>query len=101
MLKLGCVIQRFPLLVFLSLGGELSVVVRLLTVSFRWLDAIQNYPPLAYQMNGFEKVRPSLLAIESHEKIFPQTAPMLRPYDAGDPRSCPMDGRTISTNTSF
>ena len=69
MLKLGCVIQRFPLLVFLSLGGELSVVVRLLTVSFRWLDAIQNYPPLTYQMNGFGKVWPSLLVTESVKKF--------------------------------
>ena len=40
MLKLGCVIQRFPLLIFLSPGGELSVVVRLPTIFFRWLDAI-------------------------------------------------------------
>ncbi|RVX12435.1 hypothetical protein CK203_011823 [Vitis vinifera] len=46
MLKPGCVIQRFLLSIFLSPGGELSVVVRLPTVSFRWLDAIQNYPPL-------------------------------------------------------
>ena len=60
MLKSGCVIQRFLLSVFLSPGGELLVVVRLPTVFFRWLDAIQNYPPLLYQMNGFGKVWPSL-----------------------------------------
>ena len=41
MLKPGCVIQRFLLSIFLSLGGELSVVVRLPTVFFRWFDAIQ------------------------------------------------------------
>ncbi|RVW59202.1 hypothetical protein CK203_095601 [Vitis vinifera] len=41
MLKPGCVIQRFLLSIFLSPGGELSVVVRLPTVFFRWLDAIQ------------------------------------------------------------
>ena len=98
MLKPGCVIQRFLLSIFLSPGGELSAVFRLPTVSFRWFDAIQNYPPLAYQMNDFEKVWPSFLVTESNEKIFPQTAPMLRPHVAGDPRSCQMDGCTISTN---
>ncbi|RVW99782.1 hypothetical protein CK203_029178 [Vitis vinifera] len=56
MLKPGCVIQRFLLSIFLSPGGELLVVVRLPTVSFRWLGAIQNYHPLPYQMNGFGKV---------------------------------------------
>ena len=96
MLKPGCVIPRFLLLIFLSLGGELSVVVRLPTVFFRWLDAIQNHLPLPYQMNGFGKMWPSLLVIES--MVFPQTAPMLRPHVLGDPRSCQMDGRTISTN---
>ena len=65
MLKLGCVIQRFPLLIFLSPGGELSVVVRLPTVFFRWFDTIQNCLPLPYQMNGFGKVWPSLLVTES------------------------------------
>ena len=56
MLKPGCVVPRFPLLIFLSPGGELSVVVRLPTVSFRWLGTIQNYLPLPYQMNDFGKV---------------------------------------------
>ena len=56
MSKPRCVIQRFLLLIFLSPGGELSVVVRLPTVFFRWFDAIQNYLPLPYQMNGFGKV---------------------------------------------
>ena len=56
MLKPGCVIQRFLLSTFLSLGGELSVVVRLPTVFFRWFDAIQNYHPLPYQTNDFGKV---------------------------------------------
>ena len=65
MLKPGCVIQRFLLSIFLSPGGELSVVARLPTVSFRWLDAIQNYPPLLYQMIGFGKVWPSFLVTES------------------------------------
>ena len=59
MLKPGCVIQRFLLSIFLSPGGELSVVVRLPTVFFRWFDAIQNHLPLPYQMNGFEEVWPS------------------------------------------
>ena len=68
MLKPGCVIQRFLLSIFLSPGGELSVVVRLPTVSFRWFDTIQNYPPLTYQMNGFGKVWPSLSVTESNEK---------------------------------
>ena len=45
MLKPGCVIQRFLLSIFLSLGGELLVVVRLPTVFFRWFDVIQNYHP--------------------------------------------------------
>ena len=97
MLKPGCVIPRFLLLIFLSPGGELSVVVRLPTVFFRWLGAIQSYLPLFYQMNGFEKVWPSLLVTES-AKNFPQTAPMLRPRVLGDPRSCQMDRCTISTN---
>ena len=65
MLKPGCVIQRFLLSIFLSPGGELLVVVRLPTVFFRWFDAIQNYHPLPYQMNGFGKVWPSLLVTES------------------------------------
>ena len=56
MLKLGCVIQRFLLLIFLSPGGEFSVVVRLPTIFFRWLGAIQNCLLLPYQMNGFGKV---------------------------------------------
>ena len=43
MLKPGCVILRFLLLIFPSPGGELSVVVRLPTVFFRWLGAIRNY----------------------------------------------------------
>ena len=97
MLKPGCVVSRFLLLIFLSPGGELSVVVRLLTVFFRWLGAIQNYLPLPYQMNDFGKVWPSLLVTES-VIFFPQTAPMLRPRFPGDPRSCQMDRRTISTN---
>ena len=98
MLKPGCVVSRLLLLIFLSPGGELSVVVRLPTVSFQWLGAIQNYLPLPYQMIGFGKVWPSLSVTES-VIIFPQTAPMLRPCVPGDPRSCQMDGRTISTNT--
>ena len=65
MLKPGCVIQRFLLSIFLSLGVELSVVFRLPTVSFRWLGAIQNYHPLPYQMNGFGKVLPSFSVTES------------------------------------
>ena len=65
MLKPGCVIQRFLLSIFLSPGGELSVVVRLPTVFFRWFDAIQNHLPLPYQMNDFGKVWPSLLVTES------------------------------------
>ena len=56
MLKPGCVVQRFLLSTFLSPGGELSVVFRLPTVSFRWLGAIQNYHLLLYQMIGFRKV---------------------------------------------
>ena len=60
MLKPRCVIPHFLLLIFLSPGGELSVVFRLPTVSFRWLNAIQNYLPLLYQMIGFGKVWPSL-----------------------------------------
>ena len=45
MLKPGCVTQRFLLSIFLFPGGELSVVVRLPTVFFRWFDVIQNYHP--------------------------------------------------------
>nr|CAN78252.1 hypothetical protein VITISV_031953 [Vitis vinifera] len=56
MLKPGCVTQRFLLSIFLSPGGELSVVVRSPTVFFRWFDAIQNHLPLPYQMNDFGKV---------------------------------------------
>ena len=70
MLKPGCVIQRFLLLIFLSPGGKLSVVVRLPTVFFRWFGAIQNYLLLPYRMNGFGKVWPSLLVTESM-KNFP------------------------------
>ena len=47
MLKPGYVIQCFLLSIFLSLGGELLVVVRLPTVFFRWFDVIQNYHPSA------------------------------------------------------
>ena len=65
MLKSGCVTQRFLLSIFLSPGGELLVVVRLPTAFFRWFDATQNYLPLPYWMNGFGKVWPSLLMIES------------------------------------
>ena len=65
MLRPGCVTQRFLLSIFLSPGGELPVVFLLPTVSFRWLGAIQNYPPLPYQMNGFGKVWPSFLVTES------------------------------------
>ena len=65
MLKPGCVIQRFLLSIFLSPEGELSVVVRLPTVFFRWFDVIQNCHPLPYQMNGFGKVWPSFLVTES------------------------------------
>ncbi|RVX19340.1 hypothetical protein CK203_008714 [Vitis vinifera] len=78
MLKPRCVVPRFLLLIFLSPRGELSVVVRLPTVFFRWLGAIQNYLPLPYQMNGFGKVWPSLLVTESVIN-FPHTTPMLRP----------------------
>ena len=39
-LKPGCIVPRFLLLISLSPGGELSVVARLPTVFFRWLDAI-------------------------------------------------------------
>ena len=56
MLKPGCVTQRFLISIFLSPGGELLVVVRLPTVSFRWLDDIQDYLPPLYQMIGFGKV---------------------------------------------
>ena len=97
MLKPGCVIQRFLLSIFLSPGGELLVVVRLPTVFFRWLDAIQNYLPLPYQMTGFGKAWPSLPVTES-VRIFPQTAPMLRPRVPGNPRSFQMNGRAIPTN---
>ena len=96
MLKPGCVVLRFLLSIFLSPGEELAVVVRLPTVFFRWLGAIQNYLPLPYQMSGFWKVWPSLLVTESVN--FPQTAPMLRPRVPGNPRICQMGGRTISTN---
>ena len=65
MLDPGCAIQHFLLSIFLSLRGELSVDVRLPTAFFRWFDAIQNYHPLPYQMNGFGKVWPSLLVTES------------------------------------
>ena len=65
MLKPGYIVPRFLLLIFLSPRGELSVVVCLPTVFFRWLGAIQNYLPLSYQMNGFGKVWPSLLVTES------------------------------------
>ena len=65
MLKPGCVVPRFLLLISLSPGGELSVVARLPTVFFRWLGAIQNYLPLPYQMNSFGKVCSSLLVTES------------------------------------
>ena len=65
MLKPGCVTQRFLLSIFLSPGGELSAVFRLPTVSFRWLDAIQNYHTLPYQMNGFGKALPSFSVTES------------------------------------
>ena len=64
MLKPGCVIQCFLLSIFLSPRGELSVVVRLPTVFFRWFDVIQNCHPLPYQMNGFGKAWPSLLVTE-------------------------------------
>ena len=47
-LKPGCVVPRFLLLIFLSPGGELSVVVRLPIVFFRWLGAIQSYLILPY-----------------------------------------------------
>ncbi|KAL6328761.1 hypothetical protein AAG906_003778 [Vitis piasezkii] len=60
-LRPECVTQRFLLLTSLSPGGELSVVFRLPTVSFRWLDAIQNYLPLLYQMIGFGKVLDSVV----------------------------------------
>ena len=65
MLRPGCVTQRFLLSIFMSPGGELSVVVRLPTVFFQWFDAIQNHLPLPYQMNDFGKVWPSLLVTES------------------------------------
>ena len=68
-MKPGCVAPRFLLLTFLSLGGELAVVVRLPTVFFRWLGTIQNDLPLPYQMNGFGKVWPSLLVTESVKKF--------------------------------
>ena len=69
LMKPGCVAPRFLLLTFRSLGGELAVVVRLPTVFFRWLGAIQNYLLLPYQMNDFGKVWPSLPVTES--TIFP------------------------------
>ena len=65
MLKPGCVIQRFLFSIFPSPRGELSVVVRLPTVSFRLFDAIPNHLPLPYQMSGFGKVWPSFLVTES------------------------------------
>ncbi|KAL6325815.1 hypothetical protein AAG906_026644 [Vitis piasezkii] len=52
-----CVTQRFLLLTSLSPGGELLVVFRLPTVSFRWLYAIQNYLLLLHRRIGFGKVR--------------------------------------------
>ena len=88
MLKSGRVTQRFLLSIFLSPGGELSVVFRLPTVSFRWLGVIQNYLPLLYQMIGFGKVWPYLSMTESKQKMFPQTAPMLLPRVPDDPRNC-------------
>ena len=97
-MKPGCVAPRFLLLNFLSPGGELAVAVRLPTVFFRWPGAIQNDLLLPYQMNGFGKVWSSPSVTESAS--FPQTAPMLRPRVPGDPRSCQMDGCTISTNIS-
>ena len=45
-MKLVCATQHFLLLILLSPGGELAVVVRLPTVFFQWLGAIQNYLPL-------------------------------------------------------
>ncbi|KAL6334016.1 hypothetical protein AAG906_000069 [Vitis piasezkii] len=75
LMKPGCVAPRFLLLIFLSPGGELAVVVRLPTVFFRWLGAIQNYLPLPYRMNGFGKVWPSLPVIES---IFPRRRQCVR-----------------------
>ena len=95
-MKPGCVAPRFLILTFLSPRGELAVVVRLPTVFFRRLDTIQNYLPLPSQMNGFGKMWSSLVVTES--ATFPQTAPMLRSRILRDPRSCQMDGRTISTN---
>ena len=95
-MKLVCATLRFLLLIFLSPRGELVVVVRLPTVFFRWLGAIQNYLLLPSQMNGLGRMWPSLLVTES--AMFPQTVPMLRPRIPGDPCSCQMDGRTISTN---
>ena len=65
MWKPGCVTQRFLLSIFLSPGGELSVVFRLPIVS------IQNYHPLPYQMNDFGKVWPSFLVTESKSRKFP------------------------------
>ena len=82
MLKPGCVIQRFLLSIFLSPGGELLIVVRLPTVFFRWLGAIQSYLLLPYQMNDFGKVWPSLLATESNEKF-------------------PTDGANVDTSRSW
>ncbi|KAL6327572.1 hypothetical protein AAG906_021862 [Vitis piasezkii] len=65
MLRPECVTQRFLLLIFLSPGGELSVVSHLPTVFFQWLVAILNHLPPLYQMIGFGKVWPSLLVTES------------------------------------
>ena len=95
-MKPGCVAPRFLLLTFLSPGGEFAVAVRLPTIFFRWPGTIQNELLLPYQMNGLGKVWPSSSVTKS--AIFPQTASMLRPRVPGDPRSCQMDGRTISTN---
>ena len=81
MLKPRCVVPHFLLLTFLFPGGELAVVVCLPTAFFRWLGTIQNDLLLSYQMNDFGKVWP-----------------MLRPRVLGNPRSCQMNGRTISTN---
>ncbi|RVW15551.1 hypothetical protein CK203_077739 [Vitis vinifera] len=62
--KPGCVAPRFLFLTFRSPGGELAVVVRLPTVFFRWLGAIQNYLPILYQMNGFGKA--SRQGVQTH-----------------------------------
>ncbi|RVW42766.1 hypothetical protein CK203_079968 [Vitis vinifera] len=64
MLKPGCVIQFSSL--NLSVSWRRAFSCRsLANCLFRWFDAIQNYHPLPYQMNGFGKVWPSLLVTES------------------------------------